>query len=63
MTAHVKVVGWLYNPDDGVFYDNDFKHDAALKLTGDFSDAGTKLAFALRILKLLNAPHDIGEKR
>lgn len=32
---------------------------AALKLTGDFSDAGTKLAFALRILKLLNAPHDI----
>lgn len=62
MTAQVKIVGWLYNPNDGVFYDQDFHHDAALKLTGDFGDEGEKLAFALKVLKLLNAPH-IPEKK
>lgn len=58
MIAHVKMVGWYYNPDDGVFYDSDFHHDATLRLTGDFGDAGEKLAFALKVLALLNAPFD-----
>lgn len=61
MTAQVKLVGWFYNPDTGTFYDHDFHHDAALKLTGDFGD-GDKLAFALKVLKLLNAPHAPKEK-
>jgi hypothetical protein len=47
--------GWYYEPDSGTFVSFDFTHDASLKLTGDFKDKWEKLAYANRILRLLNA--------
>lgn len=45
---------WTYNRVDGVIYSGDFKHDAMLRLTGDFANDDQRTAYAEKICTLLN---------